>query len=258
MTEKKCEGSKQAVVLWQTGQGEKRFLSRNPPISWVCSPGPPEGCGVAGSWIVDSEPIGVNGCGAWGYWNGSYEYEYSSSSRRVTTVSLEGFTSDNPFIFQGTIKSSCDGRTMAESLRKKPSNLQVIHAKMGAKSTKVSGNSRDDLSIEVVQSESLYFSYIYSNCKKRNLGQAIRSSRNSFDLIRKAVFTADSSQLLEKGYFKIWDARGQVYEERVETECPTVKVICDKACPSSTCECRHGNRVCCYNSQGYVIHSFLI
>lgn len=49
----------------------------------------------------------------------------------------------------------------------------------------------------------------------------------------------------------------EIYKE-TRGICPEWKLKCEDECPPNTCECRHGNRVCCYNSQGYVVKSFLI
>lgn len=56
--------------------------------------------------------------------------------------------------------------------------------------------------------------------------------------------------------FIVSDASGIVYTQTTAS-CPTnVTVSCGKQCPPNTCECRHGNRVCCYDSNGIPVLSF--
>jgi len=57
---------------------------------------------------------------------------------------------------------------------------------------------------------------------------------------------------------EISDSRGIVWENLYSGKCPQYNVVCGKGCPPNTCECQHANRVCCYNSNGIVVKSFLV
>lgn len=55
--------------------------------------------------------------------------------------------------------------------------------------------------------------------------------------------------------FTVVDETGIIYN-RTEPTCPRVSIDCGRKCPPNTCECIHGNRICCYNSEGYLVASF--
>lgn len=56
--------------------------------------------------------------------------------------------------------------------------------------------------------------------------------------------------------FIVSDNSGIIYTQTT-AQCPTnVTATCGKQCPPNTCECRHGNRVCCYDSNGIPVLTF--
>lgn len=56
--------------------------------------------------------------------------------------------------------------------------------------------------------------------------------------------------------FTVRDNSGIIYTQTTAS-CPVnVTASCGKQCPPNTCECRHGNKVCCYDSNGIPVLSF--
>ena len=56
--------------------------------------------------------------------------------------------------------------------------------------------------------------------------------------------------------FKVTKNNVVVYQ-KTDPVCPTVSVICDQQCPPNTCECTSGSLVCCYDSTGRAVKSFM-
>lgn len=50
---------------------------------------------------------------------------------------------------------------------------------------------------------------------------------------------------------------GKEVFSKTNKNCP-IWTIREQQCPPGTCECRHSNRVCCYNSNGIIVKSFLV
>lgn len=60
----------------------------------------------------------------------------------------------------------------------------------------------------------------------------------------------------ENCIFKILSDGTEVFSKTAKI-CPEW-VIKERQCPPGTCECRHANKVCCYNDKGKVVKSFFV
>lgn len=56
--------------------------------------------------------------------------------------------------------------------------------------------------------------------------------------------------------FVIFDGSKEIFNKKEET-CPEWQIK-KQSCPPETCECRHGNRICCFSPDGRIVKTFLV